>query len=240
MSVGLLPIPMTDVPVSFRPLGLAERPTVERLHTRAASAVGDIFSLLDDISAQAANCPTVEDFRAFRDKVFQSYIQLTFALNNVLTAKLDPSDVPSLIDDSFDSLYAHFESDAALYFGEDAYHEILFSLSTLKSAYRWLPRLATHKLEGELLQQDNELSANFGNAVTWVIFHLAGLGSALDRKQTIVPDVLQELLDGLRQSVMAYAHVRAALELRSIPNPQYAEGLEVSWDEEDEALANAN
>jgi hypothetical protein len=240
MSVGLLDSPISPIQVSFRPLGLVEQPTLERLQSRAAIAVKGIFDMLEDISVQAVNCPTAEAFRAYRQKVFQSYIQLTEASANVLAAKLDPADLPSLIEDSFDSIQDKFASNAALYFGEDAYHEILFSLSTLKSTYRWLPHLTANLPNENLVAQDRELSDKFGSSISWVHFHLAALGTALSKKQTVVPDVLQELLDGLRQSVMAYAYVRTALDLRNIPNPQYAEGLEVPWDAEDEALANAN
>lgn len=240
MSVGLLEIQTAEVPVSvFNPVGLAEKPTVDRLQARAASAAEDIFRLLDDVSNQVANCPTAADFREYRTTAFPSYVELTAALGSVVRAKLNPSDLPGLIEASFSEMEAAFSTGS--YFSDGTRQEILFCIATLKSAHRWLPHLISNiPLDDAVKQENRKLAASFTSAATWANFHLVALRMAQGRDQSVVPEVRQELLDGLRLSVMAYSYVRQALDLRGVLDGRYAEELEVSWDEDDQVLANAD
>lgn len=238
MSVGLQEFQVAEVPVSvFRPVGLAEKPTVERLQTRAASAVEDIFKLLDDVSFQVANCPTAADFQEYRKSVFPQYVELTAALGSIVRAKLNPSDLPGLIEASFSEMESRFASGS--YFSVETRQEILFCVSTLRSAHRWLPHLLTNKPNAERLQEEMELARNYTSSATWSQFHLVALGLAQAKEQSILPEVLEELLVGLRASVMTYSYVRQALDLRGLLSERYSAEVAISWDEEDEALAKA-
>jgi hypothetical protein len=95
-------------------------------------------------------------------------------------------------------------------------------------------------VEEELRQQDMELARQFNGASIWSNFHLQALVSLLRQQRTAIPEVLEKLLEGLRHSVMVYAYVRQALDLRHIVDEKYSEELVISWDDEDGALANAD
>src|SRR5260221_6742698 len=102
MSVGIQEYQVADVPVSvFSPVALTEKPAVDRLQARAARAAEDLFSLLDDVSLQVAACPTAEGFQEYRKSAYPQYVELSTALGSIIRAKLNPSDLPGLIEASF-------------------------------------------------------------------------------------------------------------------------------------------
>lgn len=242
MSVGLAEYQAASAPVSiFSPVGVAEESAVERLSKRLADAAANLFELLDEISDQISNCRSAKEFHAFREEVFPYYSHLMSGLGSIMNAKITPSDLSSMIESSFDRLEAKFSSEySKTYFGAEAYYEIRFCVSTLRGASRWLPYIIAHKVSEERRTQDREIAGNYHSAATWTNFHLAGLVMALNDKQPMMPDVLQELLDGLRHSVMVYAYVRQALDLRNVLAERYTEPLAITWDAEDEALARAD
>lgn len=242
--MGVAQIEFTDeMPLSmFDSVGVVDSSALERLQRPLAEISEQLYRQLIDMSLQAANAPTVEDFRKIRDRLFPSYMKLTTALSNTIRAKLDDVDLPALVDASFDALESRIGKKGTPYFGDEITQEIVFSISTLRSAHRWLPHLATSaKPEKEvLLEEDRELCHRFSVTVTWCHFHLEGIMAVLWKGHTIEPDVLQELLDGLRSAVMAYAYVRRALDLRGHLDERYKGELNVPWDADDEALARAD
>jgi hypothetical protein len=218
-----------------------EEPAVERLEKRLADTVGSLFDLLDEVSNQISNCKNAKEFRAFREDAFPSYFSLMSSLGSIFNAKVAARDFPALIESSFVALEAEFLSkESQSYFGEDAYREIQFCLSTYKGACRWLPFIMANRPAEDLRAGDRELASNYQISATWTHFHLAGLGMALIKLQPVASDVLQELLDGLRHAVMVYAYIRQALDLRKVLAERYNEELTVTWDAEDRALARAD
>ncbi len=241
MSVGLAEYQAVNVPIiAFSPVGLMEQPTVDRVENRLGATVRTLFELLNEVSDQISRCRNAEEFRAFREEAFPSYSQLLSSLGSISNAQVARKDLPGLIEASFSTLEREFSSQESRdYFGDEAFYEIQFCVSTFRSGVRWLPFLITHKPADELRPQDLELARNYQSSASWTYFHLCGLGIAFSKRQTIAPDVLQELLDGLRHAVMVYAYVRQALDLRS-PVEESIEPLTITWDAEDEALARAD
>jgi len=224
---------------TFKLAGLREEPSRERLQLPFAEVVKTLFSQLVMISTQAIRSQNRESFKDIREKTFDLYVRLSIALGNVVLAKLDMLDLPGLIEASFESIEKECASKGKLYFAENDYREILFTISTLRSAHRWIPQLNSQKVPDQLRAQDEELARNYFKWAIWSQFHLDCLITALDKKEAINQEVLQELLDGLRGAVMAYAHVREALDLRNILSERYQDQFAVQWDNEDEALATA-
>jgi len=240
MSVGLLEVQATNPPVSvFGTAGMVDVSAVGKLQPSIADIVERLGRELDDIALQAASALNAREFEALRKGLFPAYVKLSVALGNVVLAKLDVAELPGIIRASFDALEGELAAKAPSYFGDDTCREIMFSVSTLKSASRWLPKLVAVKVSEDRTAQDMELAQSFTTASVWSHFHLEAIRASLRKSQSIAPDVLQELLEGLRFSVMAYAYARQALDLRDAITARYDEELTVSWDEEDETLANA-
>jgi hypothetical protein len=240
MAVGLLEIPVASAPMAvFSPVGLMEESATNRLQSSFADITRQLLKELDDVGTQSANALSLEDFNERRVRLFPAYQRLTRAISNVVLAKLDYHDLPTMIDASFAALKAEIETKWAAYFTDITLREINFSVSTLESAFAWVPGLFTTPVDESAVAEDRELADKFALSATWAQFHLEVLKSAARKNLAINPDVTLELLAGLRFSVMAYSYVRQALDLRNALDDRYANDLNVSWDEEDEALANA-
>ena len=236
------PIPMAG----FRPVGLVGESATHRLPLASADIVHRLLKEMEDVASQSTKAATAEDFKEQRKRLYPEYLSLTKAMSGVVLAKMDQCDLTALmmnlggiLDSSFTELEDEMETHGALYFADDVHREIMFCVTTLKSAYMTVPRFFTVKLDESLAEQDKKLGEDFANAATWTQFHLEGLRVAMKKNLSVVPEVLQELVDGLRGSVMAYSYVRQAVDLRKLLDDRYPEPLAVTWDEEDEALAHA-
>lgn len=223
----------------FSPVGFVEEPVIDKLQVGFAQIVERISKQLDEITVRVISAPTTVEFQRIREALFPSYVNLHMALGNTVVATIDLDELPILADASFNDLQAEFRSTGAAYFGEDAASELLFSLATLQSAYRLVPQLLTRPLGESDRRDDVELARKFTWAAIWSSFHLRGLRTALQRGSPITREVVHELLDGLRLSVMAYSYVRAALDLRKGLDVRYEEPVAAIWDAEDEALARS-
>jgi hypothetical protein len=247
MAVGL---PESDCPmpmVGFRPFGLVGESATNRLPSSYAEIAQRLLKEVAEVTTQAAKARTVEDFKERRKRLYPEYLSLMKALSSVVLAKMDQCDRTSLMinlqpifDASFEALEDDMETHGALYFSDDVLKEIMFSLATIKSAYLAVPRLLSAHVDEAKLDQDRELGENFSFSVTWAQFHFEALKGAMRKNLTVVPEVLLELTQGLRSSVMAYSYIRQAVGLRGLLDERYSEDLgPLVWDDEDEALAHS-
>ncbi|MGH9873920.1 MAG: hypothetical protein ACRD9S_15835 [Pyrinomonadaceae bacterium] len=241
MAVGLLEVQAANVPMSiFTTVGLVEESATDRLQTSFAEIARRIFKELDEIATQAVKLPNAEEFIEQRKKLYPTFLKLSKAISDIVLAKMDEFDLPSLTEASFDALEAEIRSIGSLYFSSEVQSEILFSVSTLKSAYMAVPRLYAIKLDEAFRDEDRKLGEDFTVMATWSQFHLEGLRSAFRKNLTISPDVQSLLVEGLRASVMAYSYARQGLDLRGALDARYENDFDITWDEEDEALAKAD
>ncbi len=239
MGAPVMEAHISDIPgLTFNSAGFAVETSFKKLQAEFADIAELISKQFGEISLRLLNSPTLDDFRSLRERVFSSYVKLSMALSHIVLANLDYNDYAQLTQESLSETEKEFMVAGNLYLGGDAYREVRFSISTLKSAQRWIPRLVSTQASDPA--EDRELARNFLLANSWAHFHLECLKLAVHRRETLSQDILQELLDGLRLSVMAYSYVRAALDLRDIPGSRYGEKLDTQWDAEDEALANSD
>jgi hypothetical protein len=103
-------------------------------------------------------------------------------LGNIVRAKLDDADLPGLIEASFNAVESEIEKRAQSYFGDEITREIIFSVSTLKSAYRWLPHLGTSPEPDGHETEDRELCQQFGLAATWSHFQASVKSRTFDNQ----------------------------------------------------------
>src|SRR5262249_18132519 len=234
MSIRSVEAQIAEIPfLAFNPVGPIEQPAIGRLQVSLADIAQKITNELEEIVLDVIKSPTIEDFYLLRKEIFPSYMKLSLGLSNVVLAKLATSDLPGVLEGSLSIMEGEVANYEGAYFGDEARHEILFSISTMKSAYRLIPHLLTNDVSENARQEDMALARAFTSAAAWASFHLQGTMIAIRRDVAIIPEILQELLEGLRLSVMMYANVRAGLELRNIPDSRYRDELVVTWDTED-------
>lgn len=226
--------------LSFSLANFPEEPTFKRLGVEFADIGRRVWNQMELVTIQLLNCPTAEDFLDLRKRLYERYWKLSIAMSGILLAAMDENERAVLVQESLGAMEEKFRVAGAQYFGDEAVHETLFSLATLKRTYKWVPHLLStaSTLNADKAAQDKDLAAKFSSYVLWSQFHFDCLRVALDRKQMVKQEILTELLEGLRLSVMAYTCVRQALDLRGFSEKRYRDFPSVTWDEEDEALAN--
>jgi hypothetical protein len=246
MGVGLPEIECPVPIVGFRPVGLMGESATHRLPLGSADIVHLILKEMEDVATQSTRARTAEEFNEQRKRLYPEYLSLTKAVSGVVLAKMDQCDRTSLmmslngmLDSSFTELEDEMETHGSMFFAEELHPEIMVSVATLKSAYMTVPRLFSVQIDTSLAEQDKKLGDDFAVAATWTQFHLEGLKAAMKKNLSVMPEVLQELLEGLRMSVMAYSYVRQAVDLRNLLDQRYSKEFDVTWDEEDDALAHA-
>jgi hypothetical protein len=233
-------VPGKISPVSFRTVGLIEEPALKKLQGELAEITGQIARSMGHIRLRLINCATVEEFSDLRKKSFQSYLDLNMAISNVVGAfHIDPIEYAHMGQEALNETEKELTANAQLYLGEEAYKELLFCIATLKSTVRLLPRLQSIPPSDEGKEKDHELADNFFVTNAFVSLHLECLKMAMARNQTLNPEILSEIMSGIRQAVMVYSFARMGLELRNFPASRYSEKLDIPWDHEDEELSKA-
>ena len=216
-----------------------EEETIDKLQANRAKIARLVYAEIDSVVAHLVECVSVEEFRYLRKKVLPPYFKLSLAMSNLVqSTMIDERDHAAIVQEGLTRLEQKFQAEGSLYLGADVNQEAIFSISTLKRAYRWLPRMLSRELPQERVEDDKELAGNFAEYVLYSQFHLDCLRFALRHHKTIASEVSTEILEGLRSSLMAYTCVRRGLELRGFLDHKTTELENLEWDDEDEMLAN--
>ena len=173
------------------------------------------------------------EFRRLRDLLLNRYLHLVRSISDCVTAAVDDDSlIYELAQDSLKDLERNFSEKGVEHLGAGASKEALFSLATLMKVYRLLPEIRSKKPSSRL-KQDREMGKNFDFTFVWAHIHLDCMALALERRVQPAPQLLEEILDGMRKSVMAYSYLRQGLQLRKTA-VQKLKAPE--WDEEDQVL----
>ena len=243
MGAGLQEVQAVIVPFAkVSSLGILEKSATQKLQPSLGEIIRTILTEIDDLGIRAAKAPNLSVFKKERaGKFYPVFVRLTRAMSELLEAKLDESEITGLGESSFTAIQVEVETEWAAYFSAETNAEILFAISALKNSEALIRCVRAVKLpdDPDLKRKSSELRRNYNLAAQWSHFHFEILRAAFTNKMLIVPEVLQEILSGLRFSVMAYAFIRQSVELRNVLDDKYSEEFDVIWDEEDTELANS-
>ena len=187
------------------------------------------------VVALLLGCSSADAFRTERNKVFGKYSLFAKALSKLALTDADTHTHQQLVQGSLAAQEKKLKEFGADLFGVEATTEALFSLVTLRRAYKLIPAIMAKQTDRE--DEDQKLSREFGLAAIWASLHLDVLMSAITQKKIISSDVLAEILCGLRLAVSAYAFARQGYSLR-YQSPEPSMFPIIAWDDEDRALAN--
>jgi hypothetical protein len=180
-------------------------------------------------------CSSADTFRTERNKVFGKYSLFAKALSKLTLTDADTLTHQQLVQGSLAAQEKKLKEFGADLFGIDATTEALFSLVTLRRAYKLIPAILAKQTDRE--DEDQKLSREFGLAAIWASLHLDVLMSAISQKKIITAEVLAEVLCGLRLAVSAYAFAREGYKIRYY-SPEPSMFPITPWEDEDRALAN--
>lgn len=240
MSTQLLEIPcQPDVP-RFEVATVYERPVRGHLPPHLGRIIRMLRSEQADLLRPLMGAASVGQFREMRKQVAQPYHDLRTAITKVLRAiRLTNLDLVRLAQRGVSSLVGEFTSAGAKEIGTALTEEILFSLQTLRRTNNLLELVIKNPPPVELVDQDRQLAAQFGSYAFWADLHLHLLWLLRSVGASLKPEILDEVVEGLRAGVMAAATVRQAVRLRGLAGHDHL-AFASEWDDEDQDLASAS
>jgi hypothetical protein len=205
---------------SDRPEGLlsflvSRAKSAKRVLTPSASEVlkgcGDA---VDQILRTALETRSKADFDRMYAESFPKYAGLTMAISHFATAVIQKPVLDQLVRESICELEADFRDKGMTAFGAAVRDQAMFTVWTLRKINDLTAQIVSAPLSKHRKAEDQEYCANFNVNALRAQFSLDCLNLALEAKRAIYPEVLDELVDGLRAMVNAYTWARRGLEMR--------------------------
>jgi len=189
---------------------------------------------IDKIVMQLIHCTSKEQFVDLRQKVFSDYANLSYILAKTFSISNDRAIRQAVIRQAFQGVERLFETKGVPRLGTDVIRESIFCIETLRRAYKLVDVLYSRGSVAEAVREaDHKLAHKFNTSTLWAQINLDCLRLIITEEAGIDAEILQEILQGSRFSVMAYAYVREGIELRTKREPFLADA---TLDDEDREL----
>ena len=177
---------------------------------------------------------TRADYQREFQRSFSKYVGLTLAMSHFASAVIPRESIERLSRESICELEADFRDKGMDAFGEDVRNQALFTVWTLRKVNDLVDQIIAAKLDDSQKKADSASCVKFNFHLFRAQFGLDCLNLAIETNKAIYPEVIDELTDGLKSMVNAYAHARQGLELRV---PTVEPTLTIApMDDEDRAL----
>lgn len=213
MDEGL--ICSTERPEGLLSFLVARAKSAERSLTPSASEVlkGCAFAV-DQILRTAIETRTKTEFDKFFNDSFPKYAGLTMAISHFATAAIQKPVIEQLVRESICELEADFRDKGLAAFGATVRDQAMFTVWTLRKINDLTTQITAAPVAKARKADDEEYCANFNINAIRAQFSLDCLNMALENERAIYPEVQEEVVDGLRAMVNAYAWARRGLDLR--------------------------
>jgi len=177
---------------------------------------------------------TRADYQREFQRSFSKYVGLTLAMSHFASAVIPRESIERLSRESICELEADFRDKGMDAFGEDVRNQALFTVWTLRKVNDLVDQIIAAKLDDSQKKADSASCVKFNFHLFRAQFGLDCLNLAIETNKAIYPEVIDELTDGLKSMVNAYAHALQGLELRV---PTVEPTLTIApMDDEDRAL----
>jgi len=219
------------------PAFLASRP--RKAARELPGATEDVFNGMTDalerLLVGVIQTRTAAEFRSVQNDAFPKYVAVILALSRFADAIVPADVVQRLQWESFCELEGDFREHGVAAFGRAIQDQALFTVWTLRKINDLVRRINTSpRVVPPLAEEEKKYVVSYMVNTLCANFSLDCLSMALSKEQAIYPEVLDELTDGLRAAVNAYAWVRRGADLRLPAAESQLENAE--WDDEDKAL----
>ena len=199
----------------------------------------NIAEVHDQMIAGVIEKRTVSEFRAARDAVFSNYAHIMRAISDLARVVIPPRVLERQADESFCELESDFREHGDS-LGSAVRDQVIFTIWTFRKIKSLVQQIASKDAPDGAQEQerDRELSSSFAFYALWTRFHLDCLTLSMHCHKPIYPEARDEIADGLRAAVNAYASVKQGLELRNpVMEPVLARP---EWDDEDQELLDSS
>ena len=216
-------------------LASRSRQPARQLSAPAIEVFKGIRELVDQWLLSAIEARTSAEYRKTFRSVFPKYAGITLTVSGFVDAVIPKEVVNRMARESICEMEAEFREKALVAFGAAVNQQVMFTAWTLRKISDLLIQIAETKPSN--LDADRECSQNFNANVISAKFSLDCLLMALRSNRPVYPEVVEDLTDGLRSMVNAYAWARKGLELR-MPEEEQLTAVPVI-EEEDRDLLEA-
>jgi hypothetical protein len=189
------------------------------LPSGASKIVIIVLREMDKICARLVATKSRAEFETARRTVFPDYANLCSILSNSFSTFADKTVREQANTQGFQHVINQFKTHGREALSAAVIGEVIFCVTTLKRAYKLVSRIDEINVPLELKEKDNKLASEFNIYTVCAQLHTDCLRFALGRRIGLNEEVLEELLEGMRASVMAYSYVRQGLELRTTREP---------------------
>ncbi len=219
-------------------LASRSRRSARELSAPTVEVFNGVAGVLERLLTEVIEKRTAAEFDSAFTEAFQKYVSITLALSRLAQTVVPADVVDRLTRESICELEADFRDKALLAFGAAARDQAMFTIWTLRKINELVTNISTVKLDQSKQKEDRELSYQFNVSALRAQFCLDCLNLALRINRPIYPEVMRELVEGLRAMVNAYAWARQGFALR-FPSAEQPSEL-IGTDAEDEELLSAS
>jgi hypothetical protein len=216
--------------------GLRSAHRGQRLSGQAEEVIRTVAGIVDELVSATIEKRTAIEFWETQQEVFPKYFKAVRSLSDLARIVIPRHLLGVLMAESFSEREAEFRDHGLEAFGAAVRDQAMFTIWTLRKISDLCQRIDQAKLDPTLQDSDRELFGEFTFHAISARFYLDCLTKSMDVKRPLFPDVLEVVINGLRNAVNAYAWARRAFELR-VPRSE-TENLAVEWDDEDRELLN--
>lgn len=212
------------------PSGESAQPSVDEVVRK----IGDV---LDDLVRRVVEKKTASAFQAARKEVLPSYFRALRSISDIAMVVIGESARDRLVESSFSWLDEQLRRRGDS-FGVAVKEQALFTVWTFRKIDSLIRRIVRQDAPKEYQSLDATFTSNFTTYVVWARFHLDCLLVSTRHNIMISKEIREDIADGLRGAVNAYAYAMQAVKLR---HPAEAETINPpEWDAEDQALLEAS
>ncbi|SPF32768.1 hypothetical protein SBA4_1210027 [Candidatus Sulfopaludibacter sp. SbA4] len=220
-------------PIPF--VGLPSKESAKQLSGSTEDLVKTIVTIVDQLLVSAIDKRTAAEFLAFWHEVFPNYARVMFAMGTLAKALIPPLVLERVTSESLCEMEVEFSDNALAAFGPAIRDQGLFTVWTLRKINDLSRQLSNAVSENE---KDGEFAWEFIYHGLRTRFHLDCLLTSMRRRHPIYPEVLDQVSDGLRSAVDAYAWIRQCVDLRI--QPQDPKLSFIDLDAEDREFVDAS
>jgi hypothetical protein len=216
--------------------GVSQARLDKRVSNLAAQLISNMATVADELVVSAIEKRTATEFSAACNEVMPKYFAALRAISDIATIVAPHETLELLTNESFSEAEAEFRDHGLAAFGAALRDQAIFTVWTLRKISDLCQRIDSVKLATDLKEPDSEIFRFFIFHTISARFHLHCMRKSMQLGRPMYPEVLDLVINGLRNAVNAYAWARRALDLRlPIPEPELAS---VTWDDEDQSLLN--
>lgn len=216
--------------------GSISESSAKQISGSANELIKNISDMMDGLVVSVIEKRTAAEFDAARADAFEKYISAVLAMSSLVCISVPQQIIERLNREFFCELEAELRDRGLTAFGTAVRDQALFTVWTLRKISDFMSQIAAAAAATE--KEKQVTVAQIGRDCMYhairTRFHVHCLISSMAMDRPIHPEVMEQLIDGLRSVVNAFGLARRLLGLL-VPVP--APSLEpVEWDEEDQQL----